>query len=117
MKILASVLLPALFATAAVASALPFKRGDKRCCIHAQVNHLVQICHQHITNQAAADATAAILAEGYSQYSESVNSLAGTPVRTTRAPSRSSTTASTSRGIGVRTESEATSTKYKAFTY
>src|SRR5947209_2510377 len=85
MKIFASVLLPALFATAAVASALPSKRWDEEhCCTDNQVNHLVQTYHQHLTNpdrQAAADAAAAILAEGYSQYSESVNSLAGTLVR------------------------------------
>lgn len=93
MKIVAYLLLPALFASTALPSPLSSKRGDEgkeRCCTDDQVNHLVQIYHQHLTNpdrQAAADAAAAILAEGYSQYSESVNSLAGTPVGSSLTPS------------------------------
>jgi len=84
MKLITSVLLPALFAAAAVANPMSCKRWDDKewCCTEAQVNHIVELYHQHLTNpdrNDAADKVAPILIDDYMQFSESVNSLAGTP--------------------------------------
>jgi len=79
---LASVLLP--FVLASTVTATPLPKRTSTCLTDAKANYFVQGFKSILTNpdREAANATAQVLvATGYVETSDSINSLAGYPVR------------------------------------